>query len=293
MTDTQKTRWHRLLGKFLEELLVPVGIAVYTEFPVMNNPPEVDILLLRKNISKWTKAQLERLPDGIRDSKAEHILIEFKYTESINEKAFRQTLAYDTFYRRIQKLPEEKVQTFLVSAKTPRKSVLDDFQFVNTKQPGVYQSHNHLLRTIPLLLLNELSSKPHNAFIRCFASRKKEKLTAFNELEKHNLSSFNMQLQWFITGLWKTWFQMGGQGMDKELTPEKVIEMGKMWGKSYLASLPAKERLKGLKPAERLEGLKPAERLKGLNSAERLEGLSSNEIKEMEEFLEKYKQEKY
>ncbi len=107
-----RTRWHQLPGKLFEELFVPVGITVFTDFSLMNNSPEVDILLLRKKHPEWTRAQLERLPDGIRDSKAEHILIEFKYTESINEKAFRQTLGYDTFYRRAQKLSEKTFKHF-------------------------------------------------------------------------------------------------------------------------------------------------------------------------------------
>ena len=63
--------------------------------------------------------------------------------------------------------------------------------------------------------------------------------------------------------------------MDEELTPEKVIEMGKMWGDAYLASLPTEKRLKGLKPADRLAGL------------------SNKEIKELEDFLKKYKQKKH
>ncbi len=40
--------------------------------------------------------------------------------------------------------------------------------------------------------------------------------------------------------------------MEKEFTPEKVMGIGKMLGKTYLESLPPKERMKGLKPKERL-----------------------------------------
>ncbi|QTA90974.1 hypothetical protein [Desulfonema magnum] len=97
MEKQPKTRWHCLLGKLLEELLVPVGISVYTEFSVMSEPPKTDILLLRRETSGWSPEQAERLPDGIRDSRAEHILLEFKYTESVNDNALRQTLCYDFF----------------------------------------------------------------------------------------------------------------------------------------------------------------------------------------------------
>jgi len=98
-SKTSKTRWHQLLGKLLEELLVPVGVKVLTDVSVMSEPPKTDILLLRKEHRRWIKAQLERLPDGVRDCRAKHILLEFKYTESINENAFLQALCYDYLYR--------------------------------------------------------------------------------------------------------------------------------------------------------------------------------------------------
>ncbi len=47
--------------------------------------------------------------------------------------------------------------------------------------------------------------------------------------------------------------------MEQELTPEKLIEMGKKWGDLYLRSLPPEERLKGLGPEERLKGLSAEE----------------------------------
>ncbi|RZN13461.1 MAG: hypothetical protein EF812_07610 [Methanosarcinales archaeon] len=92
MQKSNKTRWHRLFAKLLEELLTPFGITVITEFPVMNDPPEADILILRKNQAEWSKQQLALLPDGIRESKAGHILIEFKYSESVNKKALSRHL---------------------------------------------------------------------------------------------------------------------------------------------------------------------------------------------------------
>lgn len=55
-----KTRWHRLLGRMFKELLVPAGITVLTDVPVMSEPPEADILLLKKEQSRWTKEQKER-----------------------------------------------------------------------------------------------------------------------------------------------------------------------------------------------------------------------------------------
>ena len=282
----EKTQWHRLLGKLLEELLTPVGISVYTDFPVMSNPPEADILLLKKVEHDWTPKQLQRVPDGIRDSKADHILIEFKYSESVNDRAVRQALGYDTFYRRSQQLPQNKVQTFLVSAKTPGKKVLEAFGYTPDRN-GVYYSSNCLLKMLPLISINELSKDSHNAFIKCFASRKKEKKAAFVALKKFGIDSLQQPLQWFIAGLWESWFAIGGNHMEKELTPERVMEIGKMWGEWYLRGLSPEQRLAGLKPKERLAGLKPEQRLAGLKPEDRLVGLSKAELQRILKILKK------
>ncbi len=54
--------------------------------------------------------------------------------------------------------------------------------------------------------------------------------------------------------------------MERELTPEKVIERGKMLGDLYLRSLPPEEHLKGLAPEDVLKHFRPEERLKGLSA---------------------------
>jgi len=168
-----KTRWHRLLGRLLKELLTPTGITVLTDVPVMSEPPEADILLIRREKYRtWTKEQKARLPDGIRDSLAKHILLEFKYSESINKRVFRQTLCYDYLYPAGQKMEDNEVQSFIISSKTPRESTLREFAYFPAEKSGVYHSKNTFLENIPLILLNELSNEPHNVWIKCFASKK-------------------------------------------------------------------------------------------------------------------------
>lgn len=190
-----KTRWHHLLGKYLEELLIPVGIDVLTDVAVMSDPPEADILLLRKKHSEWTEEQKELLPDGIRDSQATDILLEFKYTESVNDKAFRQTVCYDYLYRIAKQKKQPEVQTFLLSAKTTQRATLEKFAYSQSCVQGVYKSDNPFLKDIPLLSLNELSDELHNAYIKCFASRKKEKRIAYKILEHKGLNTFNEKFQ--------------------------------------------------------------------------------------------------
>jgi len=47
--NTPKTLWHHLLGTLLKNLLSPVGILVQLDLKVMTEPPEADVLLLRRN----------------------------------------------------------------------------------------------------------------------------------------------------------------------------------------------------------------------------------------------------
>ena len=274
---TSKTRWHQLLGKLLEELLVPVGVKVQTDFSVMSEPPKTDILLLRKEHRRWTKAQQKRLPDGVRDSRAKHILLEFKYTESVNENAFLQALCYDYLYRRTQHLKRHEVQTFLISSKTTRKPTLEKYGYFQSDKKGVYHSALPLLQFVPLISLNELSDELHNAYIKCFASRLKEKKSAFEALARKGFSTFSLGLQWVVEGLLHYWFGMQGEAMEIELTPEKVMKLGKKWQKLVLSGLKPEERLMGLGPEERLMGLGIEERLMGLEPEERLMGLGPEE----------------
>ncbi len=162
-TKKKRTKWHQLLGSMLKELLSPMNILVQPDVKVMINPPEADILLLRRDSPKWTAEQMSCLPDGIRDSTCSHILIEFKYTESINKEAFLQALGYDTFYKRSHTIGDDEIQTVLMSSKTPHTSTLTKFGYTRTEHKGVYSSNNLILNTILFIDLNELSNEPHNA----------------------------------------------------------------------------------------------------------------------------------
>ena len=239
-----KTRWHRLLGALLEQVLSPVGVSVQCDVPIMSNPPEADILLLRRETRQWTEEQRLRLPDGVRDSTASHILLEFKYTESMNESALIQTLAYDFFYKRAQHLSAKNVQSYLLSAKTPKATTLQQFGYKATQYAGVYHSTMPTLSYIQLIILNELSNEVHNAWIKCFASRLPEKKKAFNQLQTSGLKLATIKVEQFLTGLWELWFAEQEKRMrDLEITPEQVMRWGKVMGKTYLSLLPLDERL--------------------------------------------------
>ena len=285
---SNKTQWHELLGTLLKGVLSPVNIHVDTEAKVMRESPRVDILLLRRDEPEWTAEQLALLPDGIRDTKARNLLLEFKYTESLNDDALIQTLGYDFLYRQHHKLGNEEVQSFLLSAKKPQNSTLKKLGYKSTEHPGVYRSHFRILKKVVLLSLNELSNEPHNAYVKCFASHRQEKEIAFNVLEEYAYNSLTTNLRSFIDGLKGLWFTLPkGEDMNLELTPEQITAWGEKWGKSYLTHLKPEQRLAGLKPEERLAGLKPEDffsnfkpeqRLAGLKPEERLAGLNPEQL---------------
>ena len=74
--------WHRFFTKKFELLMQEVELRVYPKMPLMTDPPEADIVLTRTYYPDWTDEERAYLPDGIRDTDASDILIEFKFTES-------------------------------------------------------------------------------------------------------------------------------------------------------------------------------------------------------------------
>jgi hypothetical protein len=267
----------------------PLGITVLTEFELMAEPPKGDILILRRQQPAWTPAQRALLPDGVRDSRASDILLEFKYTESVNREVLCQALGYDTFYRRTQEVANEAaVQTFVLSAKTPAPETLRQFEYQLAEQPGVYRSGNIFVREMPLLVLNELRPEPHNIFVKTFASRYLARKAVLNTLRAVGLQAFPQTVQAVFNFLWRQW-QMKAETMELEeveISLEELIELGKEWQGLMLASLPAEEVLTHFKPEERLAGLEPEEVLTHFKPEERLAGLP---IEEIEAYLRRLK----
>jgi hypothetical protein len=68
----------------------------------------------------------------------------------------RQALAYDTLYKRTQRLGDEEIQSFVLSAKKPNAEFLAAFGYEQDRQTGVYYSPYRLLQLVPILPLSEL-----------------------------------------------------------------------------------------------------------------------------------------
>jgi hypothetical protein len=199
-TSDEKTNWHHLLERINEEALTTVGLSVYCEFHLMSSPLRAD-LLVRRTEPEWTEEQLSRIPDGMGQSTASHLLWCFKKSESFNEKSLFQALCYDATYKRIQRLSHAVVETFLLVSKTPRRATLAEFEYEPTEYAGVYKSQNRAFRYVTLIVLNDLSDEPHNMFVKCFASREKEQRKAFEAFEalvQKDSAAFTLKLRLFM-----------------------------------------------------------------------------------------------
>ncbi|MDM8520189.1 hypothetical protein QUF64_09085 [Anaerolineales bacterium HSG6] len=128
-----------------------------------------------------------------------------------------------------------------------------------------------MVNRVGLLILNQLANQPHNAYVKCFASRKKAKQAAFQLLDEVDEVELSNKLWWFVSGLGQLVLPQQEESMPKlEITPEDVMKLGKDIGETLLLTMPLELRLKGLKPEEQLHGLKPEERLHGLKPEEKL-----------------------
>lgn len=291
------TQWHDWMGTLFLESVTHVGIQVNPSFLVTTLPPKGDILLIRDSGETWTDEQRQYLPDGIRDCSARHVIGDLKYTESVTEDSFLQLGYYDYRYRKSQNLKRSEVNSFLLSAKAPQASRLKKWGYEATEHAGVYASTSTLLEWMPIISLNELRDEPHNAVVKCFASRLKERQRALATLRKMDIAEdFSAELSRFLTGLWAQWLM--GEKMNIQLTPDQVFEIGEVWGDIFLNALPAEEMLAHLTSSQRLMGLKPEEVLSQFNTKEVLSQYNPEDVfsqykpEELEAYLNKLKSKK-
>ena len=169
-----------------------------------------------------------------------HVLLEFKYTESV-ERALAQAVAYDHFYRQAQRLPEEQALTVVLSAKTPQKVRLAEWGY-REAQAGVYLSALPLLRRVRLLVLNELPSTPHNAYVKLFASREREREAAFEALSAPEVTIAIARLHVWSA---RTLEVKGESNMAEMLTPDRIMEIGEKIRQRVLDAATPEERLAG------------------------------------------------
>ena len=258
--STARVQYHQLLGSGMQLKLTAVQVFVTTESSILSESPRVDILLLRREGEAWNEAQRARLPDGVRDSAAAHVLVEFKYTESVTEDGILQAAAYDLFYRQVQRLSKEQTLPVLLSAKTPQKSRLALWGFEEV-QRGVFRTTIPFVGRVMLLALNRLPARSNNAYVKLFASRERERDAGFASLDK-SVWAESVDMYAYVLGLRQTLNVKGELNMAEVLTPEKVLEYGRKIRQLVFETGTPEEKLAGLSAEERLAGLSAEERRK-------------------------------
>ena len=253
---TPKREWHQLFGDLLDVLLKPLDLCVEVDRKIQNGPPRVDVLIRREQGDTWTDAQRAALCDGIRDVDAAHILIEFKFSENLNERNLFQAVMYFFLYTNARDLDDREACAFLVCSQTPQKNNRAQFGFQPTDKPGVYQSVSPLVERATLIALNELANTPYNATFKIFASRQAEIKKAFDTLERYE-DSFSIQFQRLVLVAYNFWYNMkGGIGKMLEYTREQVMRFAKTSrGKTLFSKATIEERLTGLTEEEKVIAL--------------------------------------
>ena len=95
----------------------------------------------------------------------------------------------------------------------------------------MYTSEMPIVGTMQVILLNELDDQPHNAVLKCFASRKQEKAKAFETMSRHVLPSQpSAALAWVTTGLSRMMMEkvLSDPGL-AGWTPDDIVRLGKEW----------------------------------------------------------------
>ena len=253
--------WHRWFSDLFKVSLEPLGIEVKTDYPVMSNLPEADIILIRRYHKKWTKQQRERLPDGIRNTESSHIIVELKYTESLNDDTYCQTGGYYKFYKVSNKLKSGDLDTFIISSKTPSKKFINEFGYEQTSLPGVLKSKLPVIRKFTLIVLNDLADTPHNIFFKMFSSKKRQLKGVAKKIKQLIIENyFPEDLAQYFYQFFEVLYTNEEKKMSIfELSPKEKQEFLLIFEDLILEKTSVEKRIKSLKLEDRLKGLKPEE----------------------------------
>ena len=309
---------HRLFGELLKQLLMPHDILVKSNYPIMKGPPELDIVFSRES-SEWTSDQLSMMPLCLKMNLGQHNIIELKYTQSVNEDAIVQLLAYRTGFKQVNNLNDtDDIRAFLLSSKTPSVETLTRFGYIETTLAGVYSSQYPIVNRAIIISINDLAETDQNMLLKLFASKNKIFIHAvkyfitkgFLELKESVVRVILKIISYRLSkdkggALMKAAKETFSNEDDQVLydffinladainpklkflgmTPQDVTQH--FDSKELAACLSPKDRLAGLAPKDRLEGLAPKDRLEGLAPKDRLEGLNIQELKMLKQIISK------
>ncbi|MEO5371493.1 MAG: DUF4351 domain-containing protein, partial [Magnetococcus sp. DMHC-1] len=118
---------------------------------------------------------------------------------------------------------------------------------------GVYETEPLWGGVLRLILLNELADEAHNAALKCFASRQKERKKAFETIKRTGLFRLSEEFSRITVGLWR--LQMKGSLNSPEMeriTIKQVAQLGKEWLECMADATPTEELFSLLKLDHRL-----------------------------------------
>ena len=83
--------------------------------PVIALPPRADIILIQRKEGGRTEEQRLLLADGLGDLETNHILVELKITENLDEETLPWLSMYETLYRYTAKLERHQLRAVIIS----------------------------------------------------------------------------------------------------------------------------------------------------------------------------------
>jgi len=290
--QTASRNSHTLFGNIMKESLIPVNLEVESSYVVGKGPPVLDLLIIRRAAKQWSRKQLQYLPDGIRQSTCKHVILELKYTESINQVAIFQTIGYLGSYVTLKSLKIKNVCAFIVSSKTPQNKVLNQMEFEQTEIKGVYRFKANILAPIQLISLNDLSNESYNLWIKLFASKASQRLSVLGKILSLNLKKMNTGLLRTFLKVINLWTNIGEELTMKRRMTQVVLDGTNDLNEEDLAlfmtlfQIKPEDLIKHVNPEDVVKQFKPEDVVKQFNIEDRLKGLDLDAI---EAYLSKTK----
>ncbi len=170
------------------------------------HPPRIDLLLRCLSPGGWTAEQRQRLPDGLRRTKAQHLLINFVYdctndADEADTAPFHRMLACKFFYCRSHNLTSKQVLPVVVYVYDPAPHALDKLGFRPLKLAGTYKTDVAIIRDQKVVVLSELSNAAHNLLFKCFARSQKARQEVYQTMLQRYPAYFTPPLRNVITQL--------------------------------------------------------------------------------------------
>ena len=130
--------------KYLSRLLNTEGnFILYTHEELFGEKGiKADVAFTGDKAKGWTPEvnRNPKMPDGIRQSDASHIFMNFAYDQIDTDLPFMRTMAMGILFRNENNLTEDEVLLIDVFTKEPDPRILEELQFYPTKRPGIYRS---------------------------------------------------------------------------------------------------------------------------------------------------------